>query len=390
MRILHVISNLSPRYGGPSKVCIEMSRALARVGEEVTIYTTNRDFPAGVMKVPHSVPVNKSGYTVWYFPVEFPPYAMSLGMARRLRGNLQDFDVIHIHGLYRFPQAAAAHYARLHRVPYIIRPHGSLDPFLYHRRKNRLVKRAYEHLVERRNLDQAAAIHFTSQEEMDLTSLLNLRAMGVVIPNGLDLAEYRDLPDRGRFRERYGLGDKKIILHLGRINFKKGLDILVGAFARLAKSREDVRLVLAGPDNEGFGAQVKEWLTERGVEDKAVFTGMLQGEEKLEVLVDADVFALPSYTENFGIAVVEAMASGLPVVISDRVNIWREVAEAGAGLITTCNERDVAEATSALLEDCYTRQVMGEAGKALVRRSYDWDSLVWRLIDVYRGVSTKA
>lgn len=390
MRILQVISNLSPRYGGPPKVCIEMSRALARVGEEVTIYTTNRDFPAGVMKVPHSVPVNKSGYTVWYFPVEFSPYAMSLGMARRLRSKLQDFDVVHIHGLYRFPQAAAAHYARVHRVPYLIRPHGSLDPFLYNRRKNRLVKRAYEHLVERRNLDQAAAIHFTSQEEMDLTSLLNLKAMGVVVPNGLDLAEYRDLPERGRFRERYGLGDKKIILHLGRINFKKGLDILVGAFARLAKSREDVQLVLAGPDNEGFGVRVKGWLTERGVEDKAVFTGMLQGEEKLEVLVDADVFALPSYTENFGIAVVEAMASGLPVVISDRVNICREVEEAGAGLVTTCNERDVAEAISVLLEDCYTRQVMGEAGKALVRRCYDWDSLVWRLMDTYRRVSTKA
>ena len=388
MRILHVIPTLALSYGGPSIVCRDMCRALAERGEDITVYTTNRDYPDGELDVPVNEPVMQDGYTIWYFPVQFPLYMVSLDMHKALRYYAKDFDLIHIHGIYRFPQASAAYYGRKYDIPYIITPHGSLDPFLFYKRKRRLMKRAYENLVEFRNLNNAAAIHFTTEEEMLLTSPLGLEAEGVVIPNGLDLDAYQSLPEYGKFREKYELGDKKIILHLGRINFKKGLDILVKAFAQLCSNNENICLVLAGPDNEGYGRQVKRWLTEKNVMDKAVFTGMLSGVDKLSALKDADIFALPSYSENFGMAVVEAMACGLPVVISDKVNIWREVQRAGAGLVTACNSDEFAKAILTLFDDD-SRRRMGEAGKVFVSENYDWKIVVNDLLRVYQDILTK-
>lgn len=386
MRILHVLANISPRYGGPATVCTETCRALARVGEEVTIYTTDKDFPEGRLDVPSNTPVTQDEYTTWYFPVQFSPYMVSMDMARALYRHAKEFDLIHIHGLYRFPQAIAAYYARRYKVPYIVSPHGSLDPFLFYRRRHRLTKRVYEYLVELQNLNKAAAIHFTNEEEMILTQPLGLTPPAIVVPIGLELAEYRNLPKGGSFTDRYDLVGKKIILHLGRINFKKGLDILVRAFARVASTREDVCLVLAGPDNEGYGKQVNKWLVQEGVEDKVLFTGMLQGVDKLAVFKDADIFALPSYSENFGIAAVEAMACGLPVIISDKVNIWREVQGAEAGLVTHCDVDEVAEAILLLLDNEDLRRNIGEAGKALVSKRYSWDSVVHALLEAYRSV----
>ncbi len=386
MRILHVITNLSPCYGGPVKACKEMCLSLADAGEDVTIYTTNLDYPVGRLEVPLNKKIQQDGYNVWYFPIQFSPYIVSWGLARALKVNVSKFDLVHIHGLYRFPQAVAAYLARKNRVPYIIRPHGSLDPFLFNHDRHRLRKRLYEYFIENRNLNSAAALHFTTQEEMDLVQPLHIRAPGMVIPNGLAMDKYDDLPPPGRFREKYKIGDARIILHYGRIHFKKGMDILVKAFATVSQKRENTCLVIAGPDNDGFQSQVETWVREANITSKVIFTGMLQGDNALEVLRDADIFALPSYTENFGIAVVEAMASGLPVVISDKVNIWREVRDAGAGLVTSCNETEVAEAFIKLLGDNKNRKKLGNAGKVLVREKYCWGAIVQELRATYKNI----
>lgn len=386
MRVLHVITNLSPAYGGPVKACKEMCASLADAGEDVTIYTTNLDYPVGRLDVPLNKRIHHDGYNVWYFPIQFSPYVVSWGLARALKENINKFDLVHIHGLYRFPQAAAAYFSRKYKVPYLIRPHGSLDPFLFNHKRHRVSKRLYEHLIENKNLNAASALHFTTSEEMQLVQSLRLSAPGVVIPNGLDSDKYDDLPPFGRFRKKHKIGDAKIILHFGRINFIKGIDILVKAFAEVSRTRDDVFLVIAGPDNEGYRSQVESWLTEENVTSKIIFTGMLQGDDALEVLRDADIFALPSYAENFGIAVIEAMASGLPVVISDKVNIWREVRDAGAGLVTSCNETEVAEAFIKLLDDNKKRGKLGNAGKILVREKYGWDEIVQELRATYKNI----
>lgn len=385
MEILHVLENVSARYGGPARVCKEISSALARSETRVTIFTTNRDYPKGKLDVPINTLVRQDGYNIWYFSVQFTPYMVSLDMMKALRLHTGEFDLLHIHGLYSFPSTIAAYYAKKFEIPYIMRPHGSLDPFLFYKPKNRLIKRIHEHLIERRNFNKAAAVHYTSQEEMALIPF-KIKAPSLIMPLGIDLRKYENLPPVGTFKGKYNLKGKKLILHLGRINFKKGLDILVKGFARLSFDRNDVCLVLAGPDNEDYGKQVEKWIIDEGVKDKVVFTGMLHGIDKLAVLRDADIFALPSYSENFGIAVVEAMACELPVVISNKVNIWREIQKAGAGIVTSCDADEVANALKSLLDEASVRFRMGGAGKMLVNKTYNWEVVVNDMLKAYQDI----
>jgi glycosyltransferase involved in cell wall biosynthesis len=387
MKILHVISHMAPRFGGPSAACDAYCRSLAAANVDVTLYTTNRDYPQGTLSVPLEEPVARNGYTQWNFPVTMRlTYGISPGLWRQLARTAGQFDLIHIHGLYSFPSLAAAWHARRVDVPYVQRLQGSLDPYLYHGKRTRLRKRIYERLFEFPNLNRAAAIHYTSNDERDLVSFLGLKAPAMVVPLGLDLQKYTKLPPYGRFRAKFGLENRKIILHFGRITQKKGLDLLAKAAGQLARKHHDLTLVIAGPDNEGFRPTVEGWLSEAGMLEDTLFTGMLTGNDGLSVLRDADVFALPSYTENFGIAVVDAAASGLPVVISDAVNIHHEVTEAGAGIVVPCNAEATAHALGILLDDPSLRQSMGDKGRQLVHDKFEMSSVATKLIDAYHNI----
>ena len=339
MRILHVIGSLAPRHGGPSKACVEMAKALVDRGHEVDIITTDQDGPLR-LNVPTDNPVNKDGVNIRYYRAHtlrvWP--CVSIPLQQALKHNVKRYDIVHIHSLYLFHGLVAAHYCRKHGVPYLIRPCGALDPYLY--KRHRLRKYICDVLFENRNIRNAVAVHFTTEEEKQLARPFIHGTTGVVAPLGINIAQYDDLPEPGIFRSAYPeVGSKKIILFFGRINHKKGLDILVDAFARATRSRKDLHLLLAGPDNEGYGVKVRKWIAEKGIGGQVTFTGMLHGKMKLAVMQDAAVFVLPSYTENFGISVVEAMACGLPVIISDKVNIWREVAGAGRRLINGNQKR---------------------------------------------------
>jgi glycosyltransferase involved in cell wall biosynthesis len=385
MRILHVIPSVAPAFGGPSKAVIEMARAVNRRGADSEIYTTNVNLK-GVLDVPLGTPVETGGVNITYFPIEASHhYKISLGLASALRSITAAVDLVDIHSLYQFPSTAAAYFARRFGVPYIIRPHGSLDPFLF--RRHRLRKILYELGVERHNLAAAARIHFTSDEEMELARKSGIPFKPAVAPLGVDLDETTGDARGGGLCTRWPeLRGRRVLLFLGRINFKKGFDILVPAFARLARERGDVHLMIAGPDGDGYGRRVREWLRAEGALDRVTFTGMIEGSDKALALSAATAFVLPSYTENFGIAVVEAMAAGLPVIISNRVNIWREIVAAGAGIATEPNVEDFTAAIGKLLDSPDAAHRMGEAGRELYRRSFTWDSAGARLMDLYETV----
>jgi len=302
-----------------------------------------------------------------------------------LRSAIPRFDLVHIHSLYLFPSTVAAYYSRRYGVPYVVKPHGSLDPYLFRRHRGR--KWIYEQLFEWRNLNRAAAIHFTTVEERDLTRPLHLKAPSLVVPVGLDLREFDTAPPYGAFRAAYPhTQGKKILLFLGRLNFKKGLDLLIEAYSEIARQRDDVHLMLVGPDDDGYGERIRRWLRTQGVLGRATFTGMLSGPERLAAFRDADVFVLPSYTENFGIAVVEAMASRVPVVISNKVNIWHTVAEAEAGLVVDCNARQLRQALLMLIDDPVLRNEIGARGRRLVEDMFTAKAVAERMIHGYRQV----
>lgn len=386
IKVLQVILTVSPRFGGPANVCMEMSRELSRLGAQVTIFTTNLDYPSCIWQFQRDEKY-EAEIKIHYFPVQFRPMAVSLQMGAMLWREIRKYDIVHIHGLYRFPLAFAAWCARRKGVPYIIRTCGTLDPYLFHHPRHRRMKRFYERFFALPNLQGASAIHFTTKEEQKLVHFLNFHSPGVVIPNGLNWKVFQKLLPAGKFRRRIGLTDEQIILYLGRIHFKKGLDLLVKGFEKVARHLPNSRLVIGGPDNDGYEKEVRKWVAEANLTERVYFPGMLEGREVMEAYVDADVFALPSYSENFGIAVAEAMACACPVVISDKVNIWREVKKANAGIVVPCEEQALGAALLNLLQDPHRRRAMGLAGRELVRETYNWEKIGLQVMDLYRKLT---
>jgi glycosyltransferase involved in cell wall biosynthesis len=387
MKILHVIENVSERYGGPQSVMGAIAKAQVAQGHQVTIATTDMDHPKGRLDVPENRPLIQNGITYIHFSVQLPALKLSWPMARHLPGLIAAHDLLHVHGLYRFPPSFAASVAWRRRSALIIRPHGSLDPFLYAQSsKSLMLKRAYETFIDFPNLRNADAIHYTADEERDRAAYLSLKTPSFVLPNGLDWDAYETLPQPGEFRASIGLAESApLILFLGRINFKKGLDLLVPAFAKLKSAWPDAKLVIAGPDNDGYGPKVRQFISDNDVGESVIFAGMLRGAQVRAALVDATMFVLPSYSENFGMAVIESLACGTPVIISDQVNIHAQVRAAGAGLVTPCKVEDVAEAMGQFLAAPDHAAAMGCTGRQWIKDNFTWPRIVTKLDDEYRN-----
>ena len=385
MRILHVMATLAARDGGPPKACFEMARAVARRGHEVSIFTTNADGP-GVLDVPPGEPVERDGVTLRHFPVSRPRFwRASTDMARALTGEIPRSDVVHLHSLYMFHDRAVGRECRRSGVPYLMQPHGALDPYIYrrHRLRKRLAEIWFQDAVTRR----ASAILFTTEEEMRLARPYTFGVRGIVAPIGLDLDEYEPLPPRGRFRAAHPrIGDRPIVLFFGRLNFKKGLDVLLPAFADAVQARPDAHLVVAGPDG-GMRAAVEAWIGRHGLGARTTLTGMVTGSHKLDLLADSDLFVLPSYSENFGIVVIEAMACGLPVAISNKVNLWREVAGADAGWVAPAERNPFREAIVEALSDPGAARAKGARGRTLVAERFRWSGIARTLEEAYASLA---
>jgi len=388
MRVLHVISTLSPASGGPTQVMAALTAAQVAQGCEVTICTTDRDNPTRDKLAPESLrKLISSHVELVVFGCQMHGLLLSLAMSAWLRRRIRTFDMVHVHGLYRFPPTYAAYLARRQGVPYIIRPHGNLDPFLYKQSsRNIMLKRLYESWFDFPNLHGAGAIHYTAEEERARAAFLKLRAPSFVVPNGVDWDRFKSLPGRGAFRATHRLGDAPLVLFLGRLHFKKGFDLLIPAFDAVRRDIPDAQLVIVGPENDDFGQKVRGWVEGRGLTKVVHFVGHLDGSDVIQAYVDADVFVLPSYTENFGMTVVEAMACGLPVVISDQVNIHQDVAKSGGGVVTRCDVDEIAQALTVLLKDKNLRSSMGEKGRQFVQQRYTWSIIVDAMTREYEKV----
>lgn len=386
MNILQVISNLSPASGGPSKAVLELSEALVSSGHDVHLYATDYGLsnPSEFLKG-----IKERGF----FPELFPAraggrYCFAPSLKKRLGQKAGDFDVVHIHGLWTYPTWAAARACQRANIPYIVRPCGMLDHYcLSH---HRLRKRVYYRLIERSVLEHASAIHFTSEEERERSLTNGFEAKTVVLPLGLRFHDYLSLPPIGSFRSRYPQWTgKKIILFLGRISFKKGIDLLLESISILLREREDIHCVIAGPDEEGYGKTLKRLIRRRKIESDVTFLGFVGGREKLALLRDSDIFCLASHQENFGIAALEACATGVPVVVSDQVNLCREIASAQAGFVTGLRSFELVPALRRLLSDDDLRARMGANGRRLAEEKYQWDQVIGGWTALYQRIRLK-
>jgi len=215
---------------------------------------------------------------------------------------------------------------------------------------------------------------------------MGISTRSFVVPNGLDLAAFPD----AQCVQQDGAVSDPTVLFLGRIVPKKGLDLLIPAFAQTVAKRPDVRLILAGPDNDGYLSTIMRLIRLYGVQDSVRYVGMLVGQDKLDALRNAAFLVLPSYSENFGMVVIEALACQTPVVVSDRVNIWTRVAEAGAGLVTSCDTTSLASAMLEMLGNPSRIQEMGKKGRGLVEREFTWAGLARDMLEAYLNILESA
>jgi glycosyltransferase involved in cell wall biosynthesis len=392
MRVLHVIPSLAARTGGPALFVVEGSRALEDLGVRSTVYATTLASAASSGDPrPTSIeelPPGGESLDVRLFPVQRPVrFATSRTLGRALRARAGEFDVVHVHSLYLYPTYAAAREARKAGVPYVVTPHGSLDPWI--RRRGRVRKAVADLTWQRRALERAAALQVATAGERRALDGVAPAVRRVVVPYGIHWERFQDAADGDLFRRRFlGGTDAPLLLNIGRISEKKRLDVLVRALA-LVRADLDVRLAIVGPDEEDLSPRLRRLAESLGVGSSVSFTGMLIGRDRMAALAGADVWALPSAAENFGIAAVEAMAAGVPAIVSSAMDIAPEVTEAGAGLVCESTPEAVAESVAGIVSDERLRARLSETGRAFARR-YDWSVVGPELAGVYAEVAGQA
>ena len=397
MNILHVIPSFAPawRYGGPISAAYGMTRALVRSGHEVTVFTTNLD-GAGVLDVPIAKPVDVDGVETWYFPVQWPRwYYYSRELNRQLINHAADFDVVHIHSIFLWPTTAAARACRNAGVPYVSRPAGMLQAdhlstsYLSNARSltSRLKKQLYLKTVGKSDINGAAALHFTSKSELDSSNPGKYDTRKFVASLGVDLPSVNHTSSDSVLKKQSIRSEKQVILFLSRLDRVKGLDVLAYAMERLLH-RDDWVLVVAGEGTSAYRQVLENDFAQRGLTQRVEFTGMVVGEKKGETLSNADIFVLPSYQDSFGVSAVEAMATGLPVVVSDQVGVSDSITSSGAGLVVPLKADALAASIETLLEDKQLQYQMGQSGRVLAEREFSWDAVIDRTIEMYQELTS--
>ena len=360
-----------------------LARDLSRQGIDTHVATTDDNGPQR-LDVPWGVPVVEHGVTYWYFPRQTRLYSFSWPLGAWLAKHVADFDLLHIHALFSYSSLPAAFWAHRRGVPYVVRPLGTLNEWGMQNRRPRL-KRLSFRMLESRIIRHAALIHYTSDRERIEAESLRVTAPAAVIPNPLH--ESNTSHCTGRLRARFPqLRQRPIVLFLSRIDQKKGLDLLLAAFAETRRQVPDAVLVVAGDGPPGLVDRLHADAASLGIAADVLWTGFLAGDDKDAALADADVFVLPSRSENFGIAVAEAMAAGLAVIVSDRVGIQEEISVASAGLVVQCDAGDLARAMIRLLTDPGLRASLGAAARSLALRNYSSRAVTTRVIGAYDSV----
>jgi len=354
-----------------------IARALSQAGMDVHVVTTDDNGPDR-LHIPLGKPQREDGATFWYFPRQTRLYNFSWPMTRWLMKHVREFDLIHIHALFSYAALPAALLAHRAGVPYIVRPLGTLNRWGMHNRRRWLKKLSFR-LIESRIVAGAAGIHYTCEQESVEASELGISGSPLIIPNAVDLPAGNTLSERAS-------NSRQAILFLSRFDRKKGLDLLFEAFAQVRNKGVDAVLVLAGVGDPDLVAQLKQSAERLGIASDVVWAGFLTGDDKWAAFSDADVFVLPSYSENFGIALVEALAAGCPAVVSDQVGIHREISRAGAGLVTPCRAEALAKALVEVLTDPALRRRMSENGVRLARQQFSLDAVSRKLAETYAAV----
>lgn len=390
MNVLHVIPAVAERYGGPSHAVFDMCRALAGVGVRTQVATTDAD-GEGRLAVPVGEPTAYRGVPVVFFPRQFSEsFKYSRPLRRWLFEHVRRFDVVHIHAVYSHASLAAAAAARFEGVPYVVRPLGSLSAWALRHKPFR--KRIGWHMGVGRMLAGAGAIHCTSAAEARDLDPLGLTDKALVIPLGVATVDAPVTSETGHEVPASSVSQAKpYVLALGRIHPKKGLDVLIRAFAQILTNGTTLdawRLVIAGTGDPDHVRQLELLAESCRCADRIQFTGWISGAQRESVLREATLLAMPSHQENFGFAAFEAMARGVPVVVSTATDFAAEIAAAGAGWAAEPDERRLGAVLAEAMRHESERLRRGAAGRRLVQRRFTWEHVARQMEEAYARMVT--
>jgi len=380
MKIFSFVEGANPSRGGLGLVGVPwIAKSVAERGHQVVLNIAGDPNPGTEHWVQPDVrtalecKMGVGNYGIITYPCLTQGWAFSPAMLRAISPYIRDVDFITLHSLYSFPVLVGYLLARWFCKPYGLWPHGVLAPV--QRQINSGRKKIYDGFIARAIMNNASVLFYSASGERDETCSLHFKAPSVIVPHGLNFEDFVNLPPRGEFRSRYMAGHSgPLVLFLSRINQKKGLDILARAFALVLERLPNARLAIVGSsDPPLFEDQVRSWIKESGISNYVVMPGLLVGEEKMQAFADADVFVLPSHAENFGFAVFEAMASRIPVVISDTLDYAKEVETHQAGFSVPRHPQAFADAIVRVLTDKDLHQKLGQNGFNLAR-TYSWDT----------------
>lgn len=367
-KILIISSNISKDSGGLRTGTINICNALEKKGWNVTLYTTtfskDGEFNGKIKGVAELRDIDTN-----YFKCQKVIWGniISMGMLIRLLFlSRKNFDLVLVQSMYQFNSTFAALICRIKKIPYILRPHGTLDPVLLYRRLVPL-KKLYIAMFEKPNFSRAKAIQYSSQQEMDMTDLVfKGSAEGIIISEGISPEEYKNF-DEGEFVRRFPqFSNGQTILFLGRLHQKKGIDLAIKAFEKISHQFIDSKMAIIGTGDQSYIDVLVGLIDELKMNNRIYILGGVNHSVKLAAFHAADIFILPSYGENFGLAVVEAALCSLPMIISNRVAIAPQFEEGGAAVICECSSDAFASALENLLHDSEMRHSMSLAGPKVV------------------------
>ena len=379
MKIIHVISELHPRLGGPPVIAASLAAAQAQLGHDVHLAThLPDDFSIVRGLSPHTedvkfIPIESNGQTERMFGSE---------TRRVMEQIVGGADMVHIHNVWEPMLAVAASVARKRRVPYVVLINGMLDPWSLAQSSTK--KKIAMKLYARRMLDRANALQVGNPAEIEGLAPLKLKAPTFELANGVWPEAISNSFEAGSFRRQMNFGAKPFILFLSRLHFKKGLDLLVDAFDRIAPKHPSLQLVIAGPD-DGYLETLRERITKSPVRDRIHLTGPLYHSEKFAAMKDATCYCLPSRQEGFPVAVLEALGVGVPCVISRECHV-DEAGRRDAAIITSLDVHEISSAIDRVVSDPALRNQLSQNARALVHEKYVWPVIAQRSLEIYQSL----
>lgn len=384
MKVLHVIPSVSPIRGGTSRAILDMTLALQRSGLDVEIATTD-DHGSKVLPVLLNQRTQYEQVPIYFFPrrssssLSLQEFNLSNDLTKWLWQNITRYDLVHVHALFSYPSTIAMVIARLKKVPYITVPHGLLCHWSLQQSARK--KKLFLKLIERSNLSNSNALHLTSQMEAQEVKDLDLLSHSFVLPLGLNMPQ--PVPDASkRLRQSLNILDNSpIILFMGRIHPKKGLDYLIAALGQL--KHLPFHFVLAGSGDLEYESEVTSFLKAADIENKTYRLGFVEGEQKDTILQGANLFALTSHSENFGVAVLESLAAGVPVLLTPGVALSAMVLDNKLGYVVDLDVKAISTCLSEILKNKQANDTIGRKAQYFMEEHYTWDKIALRLIQIY-------